>query len=71
MRHFEGGGCSLGEAHAGPCVWSVTNTPEAPDPVTNTPGATNSDSDRILRWRAANKDKYNAYQREYMRRRRA
>ena len=66
MKHFIGGGCGLGEEHAGSCVWQ--------EPVTNTPAVTNivtNASDRVMAWRAANQEKYNAYQRDYMRRRRA
>ena len=80
MKHFDGGGCSLGDEHAGPYVWAVTNKSEPVtnsipviDAVTNTPAVTNSitNSERVLAWRATNKAKYNSYQREYMRRYRA
>ena len=26
MKHFDGGGCSLGDEHAGPCVFKDVNT---------------------------------------------
>ena len=65
MKHFANGGCSLGEEHAGSCVWEpVTNTPSVTNTVTNS-------TDRVRVWRANNKDRNNAYMREYMRKRRA
>lgn len=48
----------------------------AADPVTNSvtnkpPQQAQSDKARVARWRAANRERYNASQRELMRRRRA
>jgi hypothetical protein len=40
----------------------------ARDTVTNS--VTNRDVDRVLRWRAKNQDRYRAYQRAYMAKRR-
>jgi len=69
VKHFSGGGCSLGDEHAGPCEWAVTNNTAVTNTVTNNGPV--SDTDRVLAWRAANRDKYNEYQREYMRKRRS
>ena len=69
MKHFEGGGCSLGEIHTGPCIWDTSEPVTNSVPVTNTVTNSPSDSDRVMAWRSKNKDRYNEYQREYMRRR--
>ena len=73
MKHFEGGGCLKGEDHIGGCEWgspppkpltnATTLTNSAPQPLTNV--------ERQMRWRGTNRDKYNAYQAEYMRRHRS
>ena len=38
--------------------------------VTNAGAVTNDDGKRVRAWRKANPDRYNAYQRDYMKRRR-
>lgn len=55
---------------------SVTNSPPVTVtnklPVTNTPAVTNAgDVERVLRWRATNRDRYRDYMRDLMRERRA
>ena len=59
MRHFAGGGCLLGENHNGLCLWPQV----VPKP--------NEGSGRVLAWRKKNSEKYRAYMRDYMRRRRS
>jgi hypothetical protein len=51
---------------------SVTNVTNKPVTNNETVSVTNaSDIDRVLRWRAANRDRYRTYMRDLMRRRRA
>ena len=78
MNHHKGGGCYLGEKHAGPCEWDkpVRQT-------SNTPARLDKDSNILiaeLRARIAELEQQvvdlqqpfdkTAYQREYMRKRR-
>ena len=87
MRHFEGGGCSLGEVHAGPCVFkdvnkpvnksqSVNNRANNAGPVNNAVNtclecAAKDKEIAVLRARLEPKQDRKAYMREYMKRRRA
>ena len=50
----------------------VTNKPVVTNiPVTNvTNNVTKGDVERVLEWRSKNREKYNAYQKEWMRRKR-
>ncbi len=51
---------------------AVTNEVVTNIPVTNVTNnePTRNDVERVLEWREKNKEKYNAYQREYMRKKR-
>lgn len=69
-RHWRSEACRLGDVPEA----SINSTPPAPKPSINTPqdaGEASINISRARRWQLRHPDRYRAYMRDYMRRRRA